>query len=594
MNQQRHAAPRQLKRTLSFRGGEDVTEALHSELERAMLQVRAVEAPKAAAAAVTDSGSKPMTPCRFTLVKPSAQPHSQDNGAEGQEDCYRPLTSLHTARGPWVLGDEVCHTTFSLYPLLEQLTEKSRRALLESVIDPYPTGNLEKAGKVNWHQDCAPLVALRTESDGNCLTHAAAVGSWGIHDRKLLLRNAVRSFLLDATSGEDEVANSGKKVVRLIRKAWEEELGKHGVVLEKEALDFEWAELARQAENTTLVDGLTVQGAKPKHKGGCFAYMEACHIYILAHVLRRPLILFATDWVDHTGRQLASADEIAGVYLPLELPRTLCSRTPLLLAYDGFHFSPLVPVDPSRLSRVPLAKSRDKKDQLLALPFFPASERNERLRVAVIKHYLNTETLEDGVLAVHLDDSTAVAMVRAPSPFSASSFPASGLLALLISNVVEDEEKRQYGVLHRSSLFRSASVNATIPTMRQAVYSSESSPSCPASTSLSRSTSRSSSSKQQQRLPKSSSCSALGNRAGTSKSSSMGTRGALKAQARQQGDKDLALALHLYLNEEMAEEPKPRAETPVSAPPALATATVSEQEAVPAVASRMRSVRWLS
>jgi len=34
-----------------------------------------------------------------------------------------------------------------------------------------------------------------------------------------------------------------------------------------------------------------------------------------------------------------------GVYLPLEVPPSLCHRTPLLLAYHSAHFSPLVTVD---------------------------------------------------------------------------------------------------------------------------------------------------------------------------------------------------------------------------------------------------------
>lgn len=75
----------------------------------------------------------------------------------------------------------------------------------------------------------------------------------------------------------------------------------------------------------------------------------------LAHVLRRPIVVLATDWSDSTGRTLVSGDEIGGIYLPLQLPRSLCWSSPVVLAFDSFHFSPLLPLgDPKQPARVPL------------------------------------------------------------------------------------------------------------------------------------------------------------------------------------------------------------------------------------------------
>jgi hypothetical protein len=81
----------------------------------------------------------------------------------------------------------------------------------------------------------------------------------------------------------------------------ERELCKH-VRLDREALDLEWRELQRQVS-------LTYHQAE--HKSG-YSYLEAAHVFILAHVLRRPVIVLATDWVDAQGRQLAAGEEIAG------------------------------------------------------------------------------------------------------------------------------------------------------------------------------------------------------------------------------------------------------------------------------------------
>ncbi len=121
-----------------------------------------------------------------------------------------------------------------------------------------------------------------------------------MHDRKLLLRAAVRSFLLDTSQA----------AVRGLRAAWERELGRHGVTLEREDLDLEWATLARQAAEV----GDEGAGAMDGGNGG-FAYLEAAHVYALSHVLRRPIVVFATDWVNAQGKTLAKADEIAGAWM---------------------------------------------------------------------------------------------------------------------------------------------------------------------------------------------------------------------------------------------------------------------------------------
>lgn len=142
-----------------------------------------------------------------------------------------------------------------------------------------------------------PTPNQQTESDGNCLCHAAALGTWGVHDRKLLLRHAVRSLLVDGR----------QRAVRLLRRAWERELGRHGVKLAKEDLDLEWATLARQAEETAPAGGGAMDGGN-----GGYAYLEAAHVYALAHVLRRPIVVLATDWVNAQGKTLARAEEIAG------------------------------------------------------------------------------------------------------------------------------------------------------------------------------------------------------------------------------------------------------------------------------------------
>jgi hypothetical protein len=48
---------------------------------------------------------------------------------------------------------------------------------------------------INFHKDLSRLTPLKTEGDGNCLLHAASLCMFGIHDRNLQLRSALRKAM---------------------------------------------------------------------------------------------------------------------------------------------------------------------------------------------------------------------------------------------------------------------------------------------------------------------------------------------------------------------------------------------------------------
>ena len=73
--------------------------------------------------------------------------------------------------------------------------------------------------------------------------------------------------------------------------------------------------------------------------------LEEFHVFVLAHVLRRPIIIVAdTILKDSNGEALAPIP-FGGIYLPLECSPDMCHRTPLLLTYDASHFSALVAME---------------------------------------------------------------------------------------------------------------------------------------------------------------------------------------------------------------------------------------------------------
>lgn len=75
--------------------------------------------------------------------------------------------------------------------------------------------------------------------------------------------------------------------------------------------------------------------------------LEELHVFVLAHVLRRTIIIIAdTILKDSNGEALAPIS-FGGIYMPLECDANECHRSPLLLTYDAAHFSALVPMEDS-------------------------------------------------------------------------------------------------------------------------------------------------------------------------------------------------------------------------------------------------------
>ncbi|KAL5515706.1 hypothetical protein EMCRGX_G000910 [Ephydatia muelleri] len=144
----------------------------------------------------------------------------------------------------------------------------------------------------------ASLVPMKKEEDTS-LFHAASLGFWGIHDRTLLLTQAVMHTLNDP------------KAQFLIYDRWSDEMSR-GVATGAKPAFPQW-EQARSKDNIKTNPHL--------------------HLFTLANVVQRPIIIYAHP-----------ESTVGGVYLPLlwesrngEFP---CSRhpflsNPLVLGYDA-------------------------------------------------------------------------------------------------------------------------------------------------------------------------------------------------------------------------------------------------------------------
>lgn len=118
--------------------------------------------------------------------------------------------------------------------------------------------------------------------------------------------------------------------------------------------------------------------------------LEQLHIFALAHILRRPIVVYGVKYVkSFRGEDIGYArfegefiDRFfflhtngvfrAGLYLPLLWEQSFCIKSPIALGYTRGHFSALVPTEP--YSRIDAARV-DTED----LTFLPLMDIEHKL-----------------------------------------------------------------------------------------------------------------------------------------------------------------------------------------------------------------------
>uniref|UniRef100_A0A8C6BJS6 ubiquitinyl hydrolase 1 n=1 Tax=Monodon monoceros TaxID=40151 RepID=A0A8C6BJS6_MONMO len=245
--------------------------------------------------------------------------------------------------------------TFQL-PDLSVYSEDFRSFVERDLIEQATMVALEQAGRLNWWStvctSCKRLLPLATTGDGNCLLHAASLGMWGFHDRDLVLRKALYTMM--RTGAEREA----------LKRRWR------------------WQQTQQNKEVGTCRRGragTTPRMAKARAGSGSgmdnaedpvYESLEEFHVFVLAHILRRPIVVVADTMLRDSGGEAFAPIPFGGIYLPLEVPPNRCHCSPLVLAYDQAHFSALVSMEQRDQQReqavIPLTDSEHK---LLPLHF---------------------------------------------------------------------------------------------------------------------------------------------------------------------------------------------------------------------------------
>ena len=182
-------------------------------------------------------------------------------------------------------------------------------------------------------EECQKICSLRvlqTDRDGNDLVHAAALGAWGVHDR--------RPGAAAAASGGISRQSSFSQIGPL-REMMSNLLGDEGfielliprMIAEDARCSRPMATKKREAAMRAAAKLYADEAAKSGTP------LSKTHVYVLAHVLRRPLVVLADP------RPKKDTADVAGIYVPDLLPAgsgLTCTRRPVVLAHVAVGDSP--------------------------------------------------------------------------------------------------------------------------------------------------------------------------------------------------------------------------------------------------------------
>ncbi|NXU73954.1 TNAP3 protein, partial [Oreotrochilus melanogaster] len=253
-----------------------------------------------------------------------------------------------------------------------QFCPQFRETLQKALTDQAAQTSLERQRKLNWCMEVRRLVPLKTNGDGNCLMHAASQYMWGIEDIDLVLRKTLFSALR-----ENDTRN--------FKLRWQREAVKSQDFIET-GLHYDTRNWEEEWEYLIEMTSPETSGARNRLP---YNALEEIHIFILANILRRPVIVLA----DKVVRSLESGSSFAplnvgGIYLPLLWPAEECYRYPIMLGYDNMHFTPLVTLKDSgpEIRAVPLVTSEQGRFEDLRVHFLTDAE--EREKEQLLKDYL--------------------------------------------------------------------------------------------------------------------------------------------------------------------------------------------------------------
>ncbi|KFM58883.1 Ubiquitin thioesterase Zranb1, partial [Stegodyphus mimosarum] len=286
--------------------------------------------------------------------------------------------SLKQRRGEFPCYFVTDCVTFSLPAEIEDFHPRVQEKLFDDLLDRDAQKELEEESPIiNWCLELTArlgsrLYALWNRSAGDCLLDSALQATWGVFDRDNTLRRALGESLCEAAA--------------VLYPRWKE-----AETLQANLLQFSLDETQWQEDWAMLLSLASQPGSA----------LEQMHIFTLAHILRRPIIVYGVKYVKSFRGEALGYARFEGIYLPLLWEPTFCWKSPIALGYTRGHFTALVAMEPETEDVLGAGANTRSGDDLRVI-FLPLmTVDHQRLPV----HFLTQEELgrEEEIMKQWLD-----------------------------------------------------------------------------------------------------------------------------------------------------------------------------------------------
>ncbi|KAI3385342.1 hypothetical protein SNEBB_009597 [Seison nebaliae] len=271
----------------------------------------------------------------------------------------------------------ICYTldewpTFILPANIFSLRKRSIEQLYHDSFDRFMQKELEKGFCINWCEDVRDtscLFAIWNKGAGDCLLNSVLQALYGVLDTDNILRNGM------ARSMERSSIQFKKRCYE-----YEVEVASNNLKYElsEDNWDKEWKAMLRMGrENGSALDQV--------------------HVFVLAHVLRRPIIIYSVKHACNLNGEAIDFVRFQGIYLPLLWKQsTKCFKSPIALGYVKDHFCALLAVD---------QKNNRAINQHANVSFNRRDHNNNSTNTILNKYYLPIEDFNGDLLPVHFVSS---------------------------------------------------------------------------------------------------------------------------------------------------------------------------------------------
>ncbi|XP_013403121.1 ubiquitin thioesterase ZRANB1 [Lingula anatina] len=289
-------------------------------------------------------------------------------------------------------GDFPCYfltecATFALPTDIEDLPRPVQKQLFDELLDRDVQKELEVEEQIiNWSHEITErlgsrLYALWNRTAGDCLLDSVLQSTWGIFDRDNTLRRAMSDSLTEGAC--------------TFYPRWKEYES-----VQAQTMQFSLEENQWQQDWAILLSLAGQPGAA----------LEQIHIFAVAHILRRPIIVYGVKFVKNFRGENIGIARFQGVYLPLLWEQSFCWKTPIALGYTRGHFSALVAmeidtdenvgaganIDTNEDAQTAYLPLTDSEGKLLPVHFLTASETGKE--EAILRDWLDCCVTDGGLL----------------------------------------------------------------------------------------------------------------------------------------------------------------------------------------------------